>query len=71
MTSEYKADVVIAVIMLNNPPVKGQELATRTACFNGFGWVLADDAVKESSSPEQARPFPAAPISANLVRPRR
>jgi len=46
MTAEYKADGALAVITLNNPPVNGLNLATRSACAEGIRRALADDAVK-------------------------
>jgi 3-hydroxyacyl-CoA dehydrogenase len=46
MTAEYQVHGAVAVITLNNPPVNGMGLATRTAAVNGIQRALADDAVK-------------------------
>jgi 3-hydroxyacyl-CoA dehydrogenase len=46
MTAEYQAHGAVAVITLNNPPVNGLGLATRTAALDGIKRALADDAIK-------------------------
>jgi 3-hydroxyacyl-CoA dehydrogenase len=46
MTAEYQVHGAVAVITLNNPPVNGLGLATRTAAVQGIQQALADDAVK-------------------------
>ncbi|MYN41046.1 3-hydroxyacyl-CoA dehydrogenase [Duganella sp. FT109W] len=46
MTAEYQVHGAVAVITLNNPPVNGMGLATRTAAVNGIQRALADEAVK-------------------------
>ncbi|MDP3668859.1 MAG: 3-hydroxyacyl-CoA dehydrogenase NAD-binding domain-containing protein [Telluria sp.] len=46
MSAEYQVNGSVAVITLNNPPVNGLGLATRTAAAEGIGKALADDAVK-------------------------
>lgn len=46
MTAEYQVHGAVAVITLNNPPVNGMGLATRTAAVAGIERALADDAVK-------------------------
>ena len=46
MTAEYQVQGSIAVITLNNPPVNGLGLATRTAAVEGLRRAQADDAVK-------------------------
>src|SRR5471032_1394856 len=46
MTAEYQVRGTVAVITLNNPPVNGLGLATRTAAVKGIQQALADDAVK-------------------------
>ncbi|NYE60219.1 3-hydroxyacyl-CoA dehydrogenase [Duganella sp. 1224] len=46
MTAEYQVHGAVAVITLNNPPVNGMGLETRTAAVNGIQRALADDAVK-------------------------
>ncbi len=46
MTAEYQVHGAVAVITLNNPPVNGMGLETRTAAVNGVQRALADDAVK-------------------------
>jgi 3-hydroxyacyl-CoA dehydrogenase len=46
MTAEYQAHGAVAVITLNNPPVNGLGLATRTAVVDGVKRALADDAIK-------------------------
>ncbi|OFA06836.1 3-hydroxyacyl-CoA dehydrogenase NAD-binding domain-containing protein [Duganella sp. HH101] len=46
MTAEYQVHGTVAVITLNNPPVNGLGLATRTAAVKGIQQALADDAVK-------------------------
>src|SRR5476649_2905785 len=46
MSAEYQVHGSVAVITLNNPPVNGMGLATRTAAVNGIKQALADDAVK-------------------------
>jgi 3-hydroxyacyl-CoA dehydrogenase len=46
MTAEYQVNGSVAVITLNNPPVNGLGLATRTAAVAGIKQALADDAVK-------------------------
>jgi 3-hydroxyacyl-CoA dehydrogenase len=46
MTAEYQVHGAVAVITLNNPPVNGMGLVTRTAAVNGIQRALADDAVK-------------------------
>ncbi|MET0266653.1 MAG: enoyl-CoA hydratase-related protein [Duganella sp.] len=45
MTAEYQVHGAVAVITLNNPPVNGMGLATRTAAVAGIERALADDAV--------------------------
>ena len=45
MTAEYLVHDGIAVITLNNPPVNGMNLATRTAAVAGIERALDDDAV--------------------------
>jgi 3-hydroxyacyl-CoA dehydrogenase len=46
MSAEYQVHGTVAVIVLNNPPVNGMGLATRTAAVAGIKKALADDAVK-------------------------
>jgi 3-hydroxyacyl-CoA dehydrogenase len=46
MTAEYQVHGSVAVITLNNPPVNGLGLVTRTAAVKGIQQALADDAVK-------------------------
>lgn len=46
MTAEYQVHGAVAVITLNNPPVNGMGLATRTAAVAGIERALADVAVK-------------------------
>jgi 3-hydroxyacyl-CoA dehydrogenase len=46
MTAEYQVHGSVAVITLNNPPVNGMGLVTRTAAVKGIQQALADDAVK-------------------------
>ncbi|MES2015612.1 MAG: 3-hydroxyacyl-CoA dehydrogenase NAD-binding domain-containing protein [Pseudomonadota bacterium] len=46
MSAEYQVNGSVAVITLNNPPVNGLGLATRTAAVEGIRKALADDAVK-------------------------
>jgi 3-hydroxyacyl-CoA dehydrogenase len=46
MSAEYQVHGSVAVITLNNPPVNGLGLETRTAAVNGIRAALADDAVK-------------------------
>jgi enoyl-CoA hydratase/carnithine racemase len=46
MTAEYQLHDTVAVITLNNPPVNGLGLATRTAVVDGIKKALSDDAVK-------------------------
>jgi 3-hydroxyacyl-CoA dehydrogenase len=46
MTAEYQVNGAVAVITLNNPPVNGLGLATRSALVAGVQKALADDAVK-------------------------
>jgi 3-hydroxyacyl-CoA dehydrogenase len=46
MTAEYQVHGAVAVITLNNPPVNGMGLATRTAAVAGIERALADAAVK-------------------------
>ncbi|MYM22272.1 3-hydroxyacyl-CoA dehydrogenase [Duganella sp. FT135W] len=46
MTAEYQVHGAVAVITLNNPPVNGMGLVTRTAAVKGIQQALADDAVK-------------------------
>ncbi len=46
MTAEYQVNGAVAVITLNNPPVNGLGLSTRSALVNGMQKALADDAVK-------------------------
>jgi 3-hydroxyacyl-CoA dehydrogenase len=46
MTAEYQVNGAIAVITLNNPPVNGLGLATRTAIVDGMKKALDDNAVK-------------------------
>ena len=46
MTAEYQVHGAVAVITLNNPPVNGLGLATRTAAVQGIQQALADQAVK-------------------------
>ncbi len=46
MTAEYQVNGSVAVITLNNPPVNGLGLATRTAAVAGIKQALADDAIK-------------------------
>jgi 3-hydroxyacyl-CoA dehydrogenase len=46
MSAEYQVNGSVAVITLNNPPVNGLGLATRTAAVDGIRKALADDAVK-------------------------
>jgi 3-hydroxyacyl-CoA dehydrogenase len=42
MTAEYKVHGVIALITLNNPPVNGMNLVTRTAIADGINRALLD-----------------------------
>ena len=46
MSAQYQVDGSIAVITLDNPPVNGLGLATRSAVVDGMRKALADDAVK-------------------------
>ncbi|MYM72010.1 3-hydroxyacyl-CoA dehydrogenase [Duganella sp. FT134W] len=46
MTAEYQVHGAVAVITLNNPPVNGMGLATRTAAVHGIQRALADETVK-------------------------
>ncbi|MRW91913.1 3-hydroxyacyl-CoA dehydrogenase [Duganella sp. FT80W] len=46
MTAEYQVHGTVAVVTLNNPPVNGMGLETRTAAVQGIQRALADDAVK-------------------------
>ncbi|TFW11477.1 3-hydroxyacyl-CoA dehydrogenase [Massilia arenosa] len=46
MTAEYQVHGSVAVITLNNPPVNGLGLATRTAAVDGIRKALADEHVK-------------------------
>ncbi len=46
MSADYQVNGSVAVITLNNPPVNGLGLATRTAAVEGIKKALADDAVK-------------------------
>src|SRR5471032_101754 len=46
MSAEYQVHGSVAVITLNNPPVNGMGLATRTAAVNGIKQAWADEAVK-------------------------
>ncbi|MFS2002362.1 3-hydroxyacyl-CoA dehydrogenase NAD-binding domain-containing protein [Duganella sp. CT11-25] len=46
MTAEYQVHGAVAVITLNNPPVNGLGLVTRTAAVKGIQQALADAAVK-------------------------
>ena len=46
MSAEYQVHGSVAVITLNNPPVNGLGLETRTAAVNGIRRAQADDAVK-------------------------
>jgi 3-hydroxyacyl-CoA dehydrogenase len=46
MSADYQVHGSVAVITLNNPPVNGLGLATRTAAVAGIRSALADDAVK-------------------------
>ncbi|MGV8892458.1 MAG: 3-hydroxyacyl-CoA dehydrogenase NAD-binding domain-containing protein [Burkholderiaceae bacterium] len=46
MTAEYQVNGTVAVITLNNPPVNGLGLATRSALMDGMQKALADDTVK-------------------------
>src|ERR1044071_6402010 len=46
MTAEYQVHGSVAVITLNNPPVNGLGLATRTAAVEGIRRSEDDDAVK-------------------------
>ena len=45
MSADYVVNGSVAVITLNNPPVNGLGLATRTAAVDGVRRALADDAV--------------------------
>lgn len=46
MAAEYQVNGATAVITLNNPPVNGLGISTRTAIVDGMKKALADDAVK-------------------------
>ena len=46
MSAEYQVNGSVAVITLNNPPVNGLGLETRSAAVAGIRKALADDAVK-------------------------
>ncbi len=46
MTAEYQVHGAVAIITLNNPPVNGLGLSTRTAVVAGVRKALADAAVK-------------------------
>jgi 3-hydroxyacyl-CoA dehydrogenase len=46
MTAEYKVSGAVAVITLNNPPVNGLGLSTRSAVVEGMKQALSDNAVK-------------------------
>jgi 3-hydroxyacyl-CoA dehydrogenase len=70
MTAEYQVHGAVAVITLNNPPVNGLGLATRTAAVQGIQQALADAAVKAIVITEPAKPSRAAPTSRNSIRPR-
>ncbi|KAF3999986.1 3-hydroxyacyl-CoA dehydrogenase NAD-binding domain-containing protein [Glaciimonas immobilis] len=45
MTAEYQRHGTVALITLNNPPVNGMGLVTRTALVDGINKALNDDAV--------------------------
>jgi 3-hydroxyacyl-CoA dehydrogenase len=45
MSADYRREGSVALITLNNPPVNGLGLATRTAAVDGIRRALADDAV--------------------------
>lgn len=45
MTAEYKAHSAVAVITLNNPPVNGMNLPTRTAVVDGINRALGDPTI--------------------------
>ena len=46
MTAEYQVNGAVAIITLNNPPVNGLGISTRTAVVAGIKQALADAAVK-------------------------
>ncbi len=46
MTAEYQVNGAVAVITLNNPPVNGLGLSTRSAVVAGIKKAQDDDAVK-------------------------
>ena len=46
MSADYQVHGTVAVITLNNPPVNGLGLETRTAAVQGMRRALADDGVK-------------------------
>ena len=46
MSADYVVNGSVAVITLNNPPVNGLGLATRTAAVEGLRKAQADDAIK-------------------------
>jgi 3-hydroxyacyl-CoA dehydrogenase len=46
MSADYAVHGSVAVITLNNPPVNGMGLATRTAAVAGIARALADETVK-------------------------
>lgn len=46
MTAEYQVNGTVAIITLNNPPVNGLGLSTRTAVVDGVRKAIADNAVK-------------------------
>ena len=46
MSADYTVTGSVAVITLNNPPVNGLGLATRTAAVNGIERALADPGIK-------------------------
>jgi 3-hydroxyacyl-CoA dehydrogenase len=46
MSADYHVQDGVAVITLNNPPVNGLGLATRTAAVDGLQRAAADPAVR-------------------------
>jgi 3-hydroxyacyl-CoA dehydrogenase len=71
MTAEYQVHGAVAVITLNNPPVNGMGLETRTAAVKGIQQALADDAVKAIVITGAGKAFRAAPTSKNSIPPKR
>jgi len=71
MSADYQVQNNVAVITLNNPPVNGLGLATRTAAVEALQRAELDADVKAVVLTAPARPFRAAPTSANSIRRKR